>query len=329
MGWIDGTTVTWSSAAWAGLAVAFIATAMEAISSSGSDNLSAPLGAAFVLHFLLSRTQPENLQFAAGLGLALAVAVLSYKAGFLSASGSVGTFLLAVLIFGTGGWAWTVPILTFFILSSLLSKIGKSYKQKFSAYFEKSSQRDIGQVIANGGSAGTMLLIYNFYPADFLYWFYLGALAAVTADTWATEIGVFSITPPVSIRTFNRVPAGTSGGITLLGTLFALIGSLLIAISGLIAAPSVVTLSWGHPVFYIIAIGGLLASLVDSLIGATLQAQYRCPACGKVTEKQVHCDSAKTTRISGLSWLNNDGVNFICSVSGIVFVLAGKTLFSM
>jgi len=329
MGKGDGLAVSWFSTAWAGLAAALVATALEALSSGGSDNLSAPLGAAFVLYYLLTRTQPENVQFAAGLGLALAMALLSYKASFLSASGSVGTFLLAALIFGTGGWAWTIPILTFFILSSLLSKIGKSYKQKFSAYFEKSSQRDIGQVLANGAAAGIMLIIFNFYPADFLYWLYLGALAAVTADTWATEIGVFSPTSPASIRTFQRVPAGTSGGITPLGTLFALIGATLIAISGLIAAPAMFTQSWAHPALYIIAIGGLLASLVDSLIGATLQAQYRCPECRKVTEKQIHCNASKTELISGLSWLNNDWVNFICSVSGILFVLAGRTLFRM
>jgi uncharacterized protein (TIGR00297 family) len=329
LGGIDGLNISWPAALWAGFAVALIATAMEALSSSGSDNVSAPLGAAFVLHFLLTRTQPENVQFAIGLALALAMAVLSYKAKFLSASGSVGTFLLAALIFGTGGWAWTVPILTFFILSSLLSKIGKSYKRKFSAFFEKSSQRDIGQVLANGSLAGGILLIFHFYPADFLYWLYLGALAAVTADTWATEIGVFSRISPLLITTFKQVPAGTSGGVTSLGTLFALIGAFLIAVSGLIAAPAIVTLSWTHPALYIIAAGGLLGSLVDSLIGATLQAQYQCKGCGKVTEKQRHCSSAATVLISGVSWLNNDWVNSFCSLSGVLFVLAGKAIFNI
>ena len=320
---LDGRTVSWATAGWIGLATALVATAMEALSSGGSDNLSAPLGAAFVLSFMLNHQVQENIQFTIGLGLALLIALSSYRTRFLTASGSVGTFLLATLIFGIGGWTWAVPILTFFVLSNLLSKIGKTHKAQFGLMFEKSSRRDIGQVLANGAAAGLIMLLYNYFPNPIWYLFYLSALAAVNADTWATEIGVFSKIPPRSIKTFQKVPTGTSGGITPLGTTSALLGSFVIASSGWLAASPDFEFSILQTSFWIVVGAGFLASLVDSLLGATIQAQYRCPICKKTTEKKTHCQGNKTHLVSGHGWLDNDWVNAFCSLSGVLFVWIG------
>ncbi|HHS13346.1 MAG TPA: DUF92 domain-containing protein [bacterium] len=299
---------------------AVMATVLEALSSRGSDNLSVPLGSAFVIHFFLTQSPEAQMQFAAGMVLAGLVAFLSYRARFLSASGSAGTFILATLIFGVGGWTWSVPILTFFLLSSLLSEAGKTHKKQFGLIFEKSGRRDIGQVLSNGGMAGILLLAYSFRPSAFWYALYLGALAAANADTWATEIGVFSRIDPRSIVGFHTVPAGTSGGITLLGTLSALAGSLVIALSGWLAAPAAFGYHPGRRIFWAVTAAGFLASLVDSILGATLQSQYRCAVCGKITEKRFHCQQNPTQRVTGLPWLDNDRVNAICSISGSVFV---------
>ena len=323
---LDGRTVTWLTAGWIALATALVATAAESLSSGGSDNLSAPLGAAFVLSFMLTHHTHENIQFTIGLGLALLVALSSYQAHVLTASGSVGTFLLATLIFGIGGWTWAVPVLTFFVLSSLLSKIGKTHKAQFGLVFEKSSRRDIGQVLANGGAPGLAMLLYNYFPHPSWYLFYLGALAAANSDTWATEIGLFSKIQPRSIKNFQKVPPGTSGGITPLGTFSGLLGSLIIVLSGLLIAPSNFRLSLFQLPFWIIVWGGFLASLIDSLLGATIQVQYQCPVCNKRTEKQKHCNENQTRLVSGYAWLNNDWVNAICSLSGAVFVWIGIVL---
>ena len=325
VGRLDGITISLLRAAWIGWMTAIIATALEAISSRGSDNLSAPIGAAFVLSLMIANPPEANVQWTIGVGLALIVAVLSYSAHFLTASGSLGTFLLAALIFGTGGWIWSVPILTFFIFSSLLSKIGKTHKAQFGLLFEKSSRRDIGQVLANGFFAGVIMLLYNYYPHEIWYVIYLGALAAVTADTWATEIGVFSNASPRLIIGFKSVSPGTSGGITILGTIASVTGAVIIAISGWIIAPRTFNLSIGMPSFWIIVGAGTLASLVDSILGATVQAQYRCPKCAKITEKKRHCDGLSTRHVSGAAWLSNDCVNAFCSLSGAVIAWAGWT----
>ncbi|MBN2030602.1 DUF92 domain-containing protein [bacterium] len=318
--YLDGHTVSWIRAGWIGLNTAIVATACEALSGSGSDNLSAPLGAAFVLNFMLIHPNPANIQFSIGIGLAFVFALAAYRAHYLTANGSVTAFLLAVVIFGIGGWKWTIPILTFFLLSSLLSRMGKKQKSQFGLIFEKESRRDMGQVLANGGIAGVIVLLDNYFPSPLWYAMYLGSLAGVNSDTWATEIGVLSKSEPRSIKNLKKVEPGTSGGVTGLGLGSAFLGALIIGIIGVLLVPTDYSLSFSPLFFYIIVLGGFLASLVDSLLGATIQAQYRCPICKKITEKQIHCDGKETVLISGYRRLNNDGVNFFCSVCGGLFV---------
>lgn len=323
IGHLDGYSVSWTTAIWIGLMTALVATALEALSSGGSDNISAPLGAAFVLSFMLNHPTQANIQFTVGLGLASVIALFSYRANFLTASGSVGTFLLATLIFSVGGWTWTVPILTFFLISSLLSKIGKNHKAQFALMFQKASRRDIGQVLANGAVAGFTILLYNYFSNPIWYVVYLGSLAAVNSDTWGTEIGIFSKNQPRSVKNFKRVPHGTSGGMTPLGTAGSLLGSFVIALSGWLVAPAHFHFSIDRIPFWIVVGSGFLASLIDSLLGATLQAQYRCTLCSKMTERQSHCPGEKTQLVSGHHWFSNDLVNAICSLGGALFVWAG------
>jgi uncharacterized protein (TIGR00297 family) len=324
---IDGFTISFPDTLWIALIVSIIVIPLEALSSRGSDNLSAPLGAAFIIHYMITHTVQDNLQLSIGTGLALIVALASYRIRFLSASGSAGTFVLAACIFGIGGWSWAIPMLFFFILSSILSKIGKTYKAQFELVFEKTSQRDIAQVMANGGLAGCMIIFYAFYTAAIWYYLYLGAIAAVNADTWATEIGIFSKIQPRLIANFKQVPHGTSGGITGLGLFSTLIGSISISLIGSLVAPAEFHYSFFGTIFWIITLGGFVASLIDSLLGATIQAQYRCPVCRKITEKKRHCKGNQTQPFSGLSWLNNDWVNGICSASSVLFVYIVTMLF--
>ncbi len=301
---------------WTAFLTALVATVTETLSWAGLDNITAPLTGTFVLHLAL--VHPEWLtQFSIGLGLAALIGLLSYKARFLDASGTVALFLLGTLIFGVGGWVWAIPILTFFISSSILSKMWKSRKAESNLLFEKSSRRDWAQVFANGGMAGLSMLLWYIRPKPIWYAIYLGSLAAVTADTWATEIGVLSKKTPRLITTFRKVVPGTSGGISATGLFGAFLGAFLIAAVGIAIAPH--TFHSALRATLIVTLAGFAASLVDSLFGATLQAQFRCTVCHKITERRIHCNNTPTVFESGKKWINNDVVNSFCAFSGFLF----------
>jgi len=121
--------------------------------------------------------------------IAAIIAYLSYKVKFLTGGGAVATFILALLIFGLGGFKWALPILTFFILSSILSKMRKKKNSDVELYFEKSGRRDQFQVLANGGIGGVLVILNSVDPQRIYYLLYLSSLASACADTWATEIG--------------------------------------------------------------------------------------------------------------------------------------------
>ena len=242
--------------------------------------------------------------------LAFVVAAGSYALRFLTLSGAIATLLLGFVVFGVGGWPWAVPIMTFFLFSSLMSRYGRSRKEQYDSLFGKSYTRDWGQVTANGGIAGLLVVLSAMYTIYDFYPIYLGSLAAVTADTWGTEIGVLTEGRTVSILSIRPVAPGTSGGISENGTVAGAIGAAVIALSGYMWLSDLKTA-------IVVVLAGMVGSLVDSVIGATLQVQFRCEICGKQTERTTHCGRL-TTLLSGVAWINNDVVNLVCSLVGAV-----------
>ncbi len=254
------------------------------------------------------------MQIIIGFILAILVAILAWRAGSLSNSGATAAALTGGLIFGLGGLSWAVLLLAFFITSSALSRAFKKRKTSLVEKFSKGDRRDWGQVLANGGLGA--LLAVGFYIPPHHAWLWLafaGAMAAVNADTWSTELGVVSPVAPRMITTSRQVERGTSGGITLVGTLAALAGALLVAGLAVIFSPS---LGW-LAAFGAITLGGLAGALIDSILGASVQAIYWCPTCKKETERYpLHTCGTPTHQVRGLKWINNDLVNVACSIAG-------------
>ena len=260
------------------------------------------------------------MQILIGIFLAILVAVLAWRAGSLSWSGALAAVITGGLIFGLGGPPWAVLLLTFFISSSVLSRAFSKRKTSLAEKFSKGSQRDWGQVLANGGLGALLALGYTIPPhQEWLWLAFAGAMAAVNADTWSTELGVLSTIPPRMITTGQKVERGTSGGISLIGILAALGGATLIGIATVIFTASQ---SWLYRL-NIIILGGLVGSLFDSILGATVQAIYWCPTCNKETERHpMHTCGSPTSQVRGWYWVNNDMVNFACSLMGAI-VTAG------
>lgn len=258
-----------------------------------------------------------------GLLFSIAIAFPAYRRGSLSGSGVAGALIVGTLIFGLGGWVWGVALAVFFISSSALSHYKEREKAAVAEKFEKGHRRDIGQVFANGGLGALIAVLSTVVPESTIsnsIWFFLfiGVMATVTADTWATELGTLSRAAPRLITNGRVVEVGASGGVSALGTGVSFAGGLLIgltvglfgAVAGLLpwsAAPAVALIG---------ALSGAAGSLIDSLIGATVQQVYYCDTCVKETERKIHRCGATTRPIKGWSWVNNDLVNLISSLGG-------------
>ncbi len=250
------------------------------------------------------------MQLLLGFLLSALIGLAAYWRGSLSKSGVAGAVLTGTLIFGLGGWAWGILLIVFFVSSSALSHYKESLKESLAEKFSKGHRRDLAQTLANGG-AGALIVIANvIWPHPGWWAAFVGALATVNADTWATELGVLSKARPRLVISGRQVEVGTSGGVTLTGTLAALGGAMLIAITALIGVDF-------FRVLWIASLAGLFGSLFDSFLGATVQAIYYCDHCQKETERHpAHTCGNRTRRLRGWRWLDNDWVNFLSSVVG-------------
>jgi uncharacterized protein (TIGR00297 family) len=238
---------------------------------------------------------------AAGLGGAFGL--IAYQRRTLTADGALAAALVGGVVFARGGVPASAVLLAFFGSSSALSKFGERRKQQSPLAQAKGSQRDMWQVLANGGIA--TLSIGRGNRAGFV-----GAIAAAGADTWATELGLLATSQPRLITSLQRVEPGTSGGITAEGLAASVGGALSVGL-----AWSLVGGDWqGLPVAIV---AGTCGSLIDSWLGATLQALYRCPACGVMTEESVHTACGGSTElVKGQRWVSNDTVNALATLAG-------------
>ncbi len=237
--------------------------------------------------------------------LAAGIALAARAKGALTTSGALAAFVVGFLVFGFAGGPGAAALLLFFITSTVLSRYRKRDKEKL-ATFEKGGERDAAQVLANGGVAALCALLVAVFPGSTLPFIaLLGALAEANADTWATEIGSLAKKPPCLITTFRLASPGASGAVSVPGTLAALAGAALVA-----------TVAFSPAGFLAATTGGVAGALVDSLLGATLQVQYRCPVCRTLTEQRAHCEGKITEPARGLPWLNNDIVNALATITG-------------
>lgn len=248
------------------------------------------------------------------------MAVGGYSRRALSRSGAVAAAVVGAVTFGLGGWVWGILLVAFFVASSALSFYNPSRKAEVAAEkFDKGSRRDWAQVVANGGWGTILALLAWFNPQPYLFAAFVGAMATVTADTWATELGTLSTTPPRLVTTGKVATPGTNGAVSVLGTLAALVGGLfigtiayLLTLAGGAATPTFPALFFPM----IAGVSGLAGAFFDSFLGATVQRVYYCPSCQTETERKVHRCGTATTPLRGWAWMDNDMVNFISSVIG-------------
>jgi uncharacterized protein (TIGR00297 family) len=257
------------------------------------------------------------IQIGIGILAAGAVSALAYRFRLLTSNGSIAAFILGAVVFGLGGLDWSIVLIAFFLSSSALSFIFKKFKVKAEEKYAKGSTRDFRQVFANGGLAGLFVIANYLFPGETIVWVgFCAAFAAANADTWATELGVFSRKLPRLITNGKEVEPGTSGAVSIVGSLAAMSGAALIGLLAWLIQPESI-----HPATALVGvcvlIGGVVGSMVDSCLGATLQAIYNCPTCEKETEKHpLHGCGSTTHLVRGHAWMDNDLVNLLCTAFG-------------
>jgi len=239
--------------------------------------------------------------FLIGIVLSFLVAFFSYRLKFLTFSGSIATFILAVLIFGLGFIKWTVPILAFYIPSSLLTKLSAKNKKNFLSISNKNNSRNYVQVLSNGGFPVIFMLINFFIHSEIWFVIYIVYLATMSSDTWATEIGTMKVRKTYNILTLTKCEQGISGGISIVGLLASFVGAIMVVLSAIQWLTSL-------DLLILLVCVGFLGSLFDSLIGASIQAKFECIVCGKISENKVHCNT-NAKLIQGVKFINNDFVN--------------------
>jgi uncharacterized protein (TIGR00297 family) len=178
---------------------------------------------------------------------------------------------------------------------------------------DKGGARDAVQVLANGGLYSAAAALTLLVRSPLVAAGALGALAASSSDTWATEIGVVFGGNPRSITTRTIVRKGESGGVTFAGLLGSLGGAAFVGVVAL-------AVGFSHGLELALLIGGVGGSLADSLLGATVQEKRWCDNCAESTERAVHLCGCTTRRIGGIERLDNDVINLLSTFAG--FLLA-------
>jgi uncharacterized protein (TIGR00297 family) len=270
-------------------------------------------------------------RLAAGIVLAMVIALIAYRFRALTVSGAIASVVVGTLTFAFGGALVAAAIIIFFTCGSALGRLHNATADKARALATKDARRDAAQVVANGGIAtacaiaGGVASLYGWPHASRWLIAAVCAVAAASGDTWSTEIGAFFRGPARLITTMQHVTAGTSGGVTPLGTIAAPLGGAMIGIAGIARADILVLPSW----IALCAIVGLIGSIFDSVLGAAFQGRFRCTRCAQVIETTTHvkCGTG-CSLVGGISWLDNDGVNGITTLGGAAFGYALAGLFS-
>ncbi|MEM6730031.1 MAG: DUF92 domain-containing protein [Myxococcota bacterium] len=286
------------------LLLAIVAGAVEAISTSDFDNLVLPLYSAILLDVML---RPRGFP-AVAVGYALCFLIVggALWRHWVNLPGAIVASLIIVTLFGIGEFIWLAPVVYLLVSSSLVSSVvRKRYTNPFSA---SEGARGLGQIAAKGIPSMVCGLVFAVTGDQIWFFVMLTVVATASSDTFASAIGALDEAETVpSLPSFVAVPKGMSGGISLYGTIAAFIATIPVAAFVLAGGGKVAE-------FLVVIVMGFVGANLDSVLGTTMQALYRCPACGRRTEATRHC-MRPTVLIKGHAWMTNEMVNAVSGVA--------------
>jgi len=196
----------------------------------------------------------------------LAASLISCLTKKLTMAGAVTGGIIGLLIYKGAGLTGLLLLAIFFIIGTAATKWQAGKKPTIGPAKKNDGRRTAGQVLANGGVAAVLGLVVWLSPdkVGAAQLMIAGSLAAATADTLSSELGMIYGRRFFNILTFKKDECGLDGVVSMEGTLIGLVGAMLIA--GVYSA----MVGWSIS-FYLIAVAGLIGNLVDSVLGALLE----------------------------------------------------------
>ena len=291
---------------WHYLLIGMLSAELEIVTGFGLDNITVTWGVTALTYGLMYYGGIVNYLVPIMVTPLIIAFALAHRA--LTGWGVVMAIMMDVVISVSLGNFGFIILVSFFLGSIIIDKI-KKRAPRTSSIEAKGAHRDLVQVIANGlvGTASAALFVFTGHRAFVLG--FVAAFAEAFSDTAASGIGAFSRNTYDAFR-LKRGVKGLSGGVSVIGTLAALIAAF--AISAL-ALPFGVA-GFGHIDFLIVGLAAFAGNAIDSLLGSYLQVKYRCRVCDTLTERREHCGEP-TERAGGISFVDNDVVNI---TSGLI-----------
>jgi uncharacterized protein (TIGR00297 family) len=278
--------------------VALLCALAESAPTTLDDNLTVPLvgGIAIALlaraDFTIFFGDPGvGRRAAVGLAVNVAIAALAYLARSIDRAGAISAVVIGTVITAGLGLRGLAVMIAFFVVGSAVTKLGYRLKAQRGIAQEKGGARGWRNAWANGAVPAALALLAGFAPPDERALFalaYAAAVATAAADTCSSEVGKAYGRRTFLITTFEPVPPGTEGAVSLEGTVGGLIGALVVAGVGTAAG------LYGPGAAVMVAIAGLLGSLAESLLGT-------------VAERR--------------GWLDNDLLNAVNTAIGAALVM--------
>jgi uncharacterized protein (TIGR00297 family) len=201
---------------------------------------------------------------AVGGAVTVAFALLGRVVRGVSFSGAFAGGLICLILLCTAGPGGFLVLFSLFVVTWIATRLGRSRKQTLGTA-ERREGRTASQVLANLSVAALCGLLYAVRIDAVWLIAMVAAMAEVATDTVASECGQAFSREARLITNFQRVPAGTDGGISIAGTAFGIGAGLVVGLVGVMCG--LVPMRW----LWLPVVAGLLGMLADSVLGAWLE----------------------------------------------------------